>query len=357
MLLAIARISGETAPLLFTALNNQFWSTNLNAPMASLPAVIFQFALSPYADWQKLAWTGALIITVTVLALSIVARVARRIEKAVMNVASPSHVPTVAHAAVDTPGWTRRSRSATSTSIYGESRALKDISLPLYANKVTAFIGPSGCGKSTLLRVLNRMYDLYPNQRAEGEVLFDGEDILVAEAGPQPAALAHRHGVPEADAVPDVDLREHRLRHPALRDACRSPSSTAASRHALRRAALWDEVKDKLAANGLEPVRRPAAAAVHRAHRGGEARGDPVRRAVLGARSDLDRQDRGADRRAEAGLHDRDRDPQHAAGGARLGLHRLHVSRRADRVRLDAARSSPRPTDRRTQDYITGRFG
>ena len=74
VLLAIARISGETAPLLFTALNNQFGSTNLNAPMASLPVVIFQFALSPYADWQKLAWTGALIITLTVLALSIVAR-------------------------------------------------------------------------------------------------------------------------------------------------------------------------------------------------------------------------------------------------------------------------------------------
>jgi phosphate transport system permease protein len=74
ILLALARISGETAPLLFTALNNQFWSTNLNAPMASLPTVIFQFALSPYKDWQKLAWTGALIITLTVLALSIVAR-------------------------------------------------------------------------------------------------------------------------------------------------------------------------------------------------------------------------------------------------------------------------------------------
>jgi phosphate transport system permease protein len=74
VLLAIARISGETAPLLFTALNNQFWSTNLNAPMASLPAVIFQFALSPYQDWQKLAWTGALIITMAVLALSITAR-------------------------------------------------------------------------------------------------------------------------------------------------------------------------------------------------------------------------------------------------------------------------------------------
>jgi phosphate transport system permease protein len=77
VLLAIARISGETAPLLFTSLNNQFWSSDLNvlnAPMSSLPVVIFQFALSPYKDWQKLAWTGALIITLTVLALSIAAR-------------------------------------------------------------------------------------------------------------------------------------------------------------------------------------------------------------------------------------------------------------------------------------------
>jgi phosphate transport system permease protein len=75
ILLAVARISGETAPLLFTSLNNQFWSTDLNAPMPSLPVVIFQFALSPYQDWQKLAWTGALLITFSVLALSIVARV------------------------------------------------------------------------------------------------------------------------------------------------------------------------------------------------------------------------------------------------------------------------------------------
>ena len=74
VLLAIARISGETAPPLFTALNNQFFSWNLNAPMASLPAVIFQFALSPYQDWQQLAWTGALLITAAVLGLSILAR-------------------------------------------------------------------------------------------------------------------------------------------------------------------------------------------------------------------------------------------------------------------------------------------
>ena len=78
ILLAVARISGETAPLLFTALNNQFWSSNLNAPMASLPVTIFQFALSPYEEWQQLAWTGALIITAAVLTLSILARTLTR---------------------------------------------------------------------------------------------------------------------------------------------------------------------------------------------------------------------------------------------------------------------------------------
>lgn len=75
VLLAVARVSGETAPLLFTALNNQFFSTDLGKPMASLPAVIFQFALSPYKEWQELAWTGALLITLAVLALSVAARV------------------------------------------------------------------------------------------------------------------------------------------------------------------------------------------------------------------------------------------------------------------------------------------
>jgi phosphate transport system permease protein len=75
ILLAIARISGETAPLLFTALNNQFFSSNMNQPMANLPVVIFQFAMSPYDDWRSLAWAGALLITFSVLTLNIVARV------------------------------------------------------------------------------------------------------------------------------------------------------------------------------------------------------------------------------------------------------------------------------------------
>jgi len=75
ILLAVARISGETAPLLFTALNNQFWSSDMNKPLSNLPVVIFQFAMSPYEDWQKLAWAGALIITLSVLTLNILARV------------------------------------------------------------------------------------------------------------------------------------------------------------------------------------------------------------------------------------------------------------------------------------------
>jgi phosphate transport system permease protein len=74
ILLAVARVSGETAPLLFTSLNNQFWSADMNAPMANLPVTIFQFALSPFEEWQQLAWAGALLITLAVLAINILAR-------------------------------------------------------------------------------------------------------------------------------------------------------------------------------------------------------------------------------------------------------------------------------------------
>jgi phosphate transport system permease protein len=78
VMLAVARISGETAPLLFTALNNQFWNTDMNRAVANLPVVIFQFAMSPYDDWHHLAWAGALIITVSILMLNIIARVVLR---------------------------------------------------------------------------------------------------------------------------------------------------------------------------------------------------------------------------------------------------------------------------------------
>src|SRR5207237_3528499 len=103
---------------------------------------------------------------------------ARCSEKDVMSTVASMTTPSVAHAPVDTAGLAEQVSIRNLHFLYCEARALKHITLPLYQNKVTAFIGPSGCGKSTLLRVLNRMYDLYPNQRAEGEVVFDGEDIL-----------------------------------------------------------------------------------------------------------------------------------------------------------------------------------
>jgi phosphate transport system ATP-binding protein len=133
---------------------------------------------------------------------------------------------------------------------YGDSQALKDISLPLYARKVTAFIGPSGCGKSTLLRVLNRIYDLYPHQRATGEVLLDGEDILSPKQDVN--LLRARIGMVFQKPTPfPMSIYENIAFGIRLYE--RLPRSGLDERveSALRRAALWDEVKDKLNANGL----------------------------------------------------------------------------------------------------------
>jgi len=133
---------------------------------------------------------------------------------------------------------------------YGDSRALKDITLALYAGQVTAFVGPSGCGKSTLLRVLNRMYDLYPHQRAEGEVRFDGEDILSPQQDVN--LLRARIGMVFQKPTPfPMSIYENIAFGIRLYE--RLPKSELDGRveTSLRRAALWEEVKDKLGANGL----------------------------------------------------------------------------------------------------------
>jgi len=133
---------------------------------------------------------------------------------------------------------------------YGSARALKDITLPLYANKVTAFIGPSGCGKSTLLRVLNRMYDLYPDQRAEGEVLLDGQNILSPKQDLN--LLRGRVGMVFQKPTPfPMSIYENIAFGIRLYERLPKPDLDHRVETALRRAALWDEVKDKLAANGL----------------------------------------------------------------------------------------------------------
>jgi len=133
---------------------------------------------------------------------------------------------------------------------YGDSLALKGIDLPLYANRVTAFIGPSGCGKSTLLRVLNRMYDLYPGQRAEGEVILDGENIL--KPGLDLNQLRARVGMVFQKPTPFPMSIYDNIAF-GLRLYNKMPKSEMDGRveTALKGAALWNEVKDKLHTSGL----------------------------------------------------------------------------------------------------------
>jgi len=133
---------------------------------------------------------------------------------------------------------------------YGNHHALKDINVSLYAKKVTAFIGPSGCGKSTFLRVLNRIFDLYPNQRADGEVLLDGENILTP--GQDLNLLRARVGMVFQKPTPfPMSIYENIAFGIRLYERLSKSALDERVESALRRAALWEEVKNKLAANGL----------------------------------------------------------------------------------------------------------
>jgi phosphate transport system ATP-binding protein len=132
---------------------------------------------------------------------------------------------------------------------YGNTQALKNISIPLYENKVTAFIGPSGCGKSTLLRVLNRIYELYPNQRAEGQVMLDGQDILSNKLDLN--ALRAKVGMVFQKPTPfPMTIFDNVCFGIQLYESLPRSEMEGRVEDALRRAALWDEVKDKLHASG-----------------------------------------------------------------------------------------------------------
>ena len=133
---------------------------------------------------------------------------------------------------------------------YGDNKALKSINVPLYDRRVTAFIGPSGCGKSTLLRILNRIYGLYPNQRAEGEVLLDGKNIL--DNGQDLNLLRARIGMVFQKPTPfPMSIYENIAFGIWLFEKLTRSEIDDRVQTALRRAAIWDEVKDKLQANGL----------------------------------------------------------------------------------------------------------
>jgi phosphate transport system ATP-binding protein len=133
---------------------------------------------------------------------------------------------------------------------YGNSLALKSINLPLYEREVTAFIGPSGCGKSTLLRVLNRMYDLYPGQRAEGEVMFDGQNLLASDINVN--LLRSRIGMVFQKPTPfPMTIYDNICFGIQMYEKVSKSELDGRVEDCLRKAALWDEVKDKLGASGL----------------------------------------------------------------------------------------------------------
>jgi phosphate transport system ATP-binding protein len=166
-----------------------------------------------------------------------------------MNVASVA-VPTVTNAPISTADLAEKISIRKLDFYYGDSKALKNINIALYDGKVTAFIGPSGCGKSTLLRVLNRMYDLYPHQRAEGEVLFDGENLLSPKQDLN--LLRARIGMVFQKPTPfPMSIYENIAFGVRLYEKMPKSELDGRVESSLRRAALWDEVKDKLAANGL----------------------------------------------------------------------------------------------------------
>ena len=166
----------------------------------------------------------------------------------VASVAPPA--VTVTHHAVERDDLPEKVSIRGLEFFYGDNRALKSITMPLYEKKVTAFIGPSGCGKSTLLRVLNRMYDLYPNQRAQGQVLFDGDDILSPRQDLN--LLRARIGMVFQKPTPfPMSIFENIAFGIRLYEKLPKAELESRVEMSLRRAALWDEVKDKLAANGL----------------------------------------------------------------------------------------------------------
>ena len=163
-----------------------------------------------------------------------------------------THIPnmTVSHSAVSANGRKEKVLVRDLNFFYGTNRALKSITVPLYEGMVTAFIGPSGCGKSTLLRILNRIYDLYPNQTAKGEVLLDGKNIL--EPGIDINLLRARVGMVFQKPTPfPMTIYENIAFGIRLYESLSKSELDGRVESSLRRAALWEEVKDKLHTSGL----------------------------------------------------------------------------------------------------------
>jgi phosphate transport system ATP-binding protein len=271
-----------------------------------------------------------------------------------MNVASLS-TPIVSHAAVDQAGLESKITIKKLDFFYGDSKALKNINLSLYANKATAFIGPSGCGKSTLLRVLNRMYDLYPGQRASGEVTLDGENVLSPRLDLN--LLRARVGMVFQKPTPfPMSIYENIAFGIRLYERLSKRELDDRVEHSLRRAALWDEVKDKLAASGLSLS-------------GGQqqrlciARTVAVRPEVILFDEPCSALDPISTAKIETLIDELKEDYTIA-----IVTHNMQQAARVSDFTAfmylgeliefgDTAKIFTSPGDRRTQDYITGRFG
>ncbi len=264
-------------------------------------------------------------------------------------------VPAVAHAPDNAEGLFEKISIRNLNFFYGTNRALKDINVSLYQGKVTAFIGPSGCGKSTLLRILNRMYDLYPHQRATGDVRIDNEQILSPSQDLN--LLRAKVGMVFQKPTPFPMTIFENIAF-GIRLYERLPRSELEDRvkHALERAALWDEVKNKLGANGLSLS-------------GGQqqrlciARTVAVRPEVILFDEPCSALDPISTAKIEE-LIDELKDDYTIA----IVTHNMQQAARVSDFTAfmylgelveygETTQIFTNPTDRRTQDYITGRFG
>ena len=253
--LAVARAAGETAPLLFTtsiAANAVTWDPR--QPVLSIPYDIFVLSESPDPADHARAWALGFVLICFVLVTSLSAPPAARpipkeaggltMEADTMNVVAPIEIaqPREAPRSASDRDIVFETRALTVS--YGKAPAVSDVDLSIYRNLVTAIIGPSGCGKSTFLRSLNRMNDLVPSAKIEGEVLYHGQNIYGDGVDPVEVRAADRDGLPEAESVPEVDLRQRRLGPARPRDEGRSRQPRRARANA--GGSLWDEVSDRL---------------------------------------------------------------------------------------------------------------
>ncbi len=230
-LLSVARIAGETAPLLFTALGSQFLSFNPNAPMAALPLVVYTYGLGPYEEWHQFAWATALILILVVLVLSLC--------RPVRDTSTLWSGPWPEIIAADADG-------VDLTALYGETQAVKSVSLAFPPNQVHALIGPSGCGKSTFLRSLNRMHEMSLGGWVTGQVLLDGQDVY----GPDVSVTRLRRRVGMVFQMPTPfptkSIYDNVAAGLVLGGKRPKAELDAIVERSLRRAALWEEVKDRL---------------------------------------------------------------------------------------------------------------